>query len=210
MEDKRRDVAVERYYPNVLASAKEFKALAAAENPEYKLLWDYAWQWFQNTFVYDIDEEGAERWEDMLGIIVQPGETLEDRKAVILARINTMLPYTIRRFQQMLDALYGEGMVIASTNTKYELWLDIDNSVILKSNAMRIFARSIVPANLTINIGQTLPAEGYVYAGGKVSMMNTIYIGTNTDFAVGDMAMAVYGGGKVSMRHDMYIESEAI
>lgn len=210
MDDLRRDVTVQRYYPNVLASAKEFKALAAAENPEYKLLWDDAYQWFLNTFVNYIDEEGAKRWEDMLGIIVQPGETLEERKAVILARMNTMLPYTIRRFKQILDALYGEDMVIPSTNTDYELWLDIDNTVILKSNALRIFARSIIPANLTIMIKTELTADSYMYIGGKVSMLNTIGINTNTDITINDMGTAAYIGAAVSMKDMIQIKSEAI
>lgn len=210
MDDLRRDVTVQRYYPNVLASAKEFKALAAAENPEYKLLWDDAYQWFLNTFVNYIDESGAKRWEDMLGIIVQPGETLEERKAVILARMNTMLPYTIRRFKQILDALYGEDMVIPSTNTDYELWLDIDNTVILKSNALRIFARSIIPANLTIMIKTELTADSYMYIGGKVSMLNTIGINTNTDITINDMGTAAYIGAAVSMKDMIQIRSEAI
>lgn len=210
MDDLRRDVTVQRYYPNVLASAKEFKALAAAENPEYKLLWDDAYQWFLNTFVNYIDEEGAKRWEDMLGIIVQPGETLEERKVVILARMNTMLPYTIRRFKQILDALYGEDMVIPSTNTDYELWLDIDNTVILKSNALRIFARSIIPANLTIMIKTELTADSYMYIGGKVSMLNTIGINTNTDITINDMGTAAYIGAAVSMKDMIQIKSEAI
>lgn len=210
MDDLRRDVTVQRYYPNVLASAKEFKALAAAENPEYKLLWDDAYQWFLNTFVNYIDEEGAKRWEDMLGIIVQPGETLEERKAVILARMNTMLPYTIRRFKQILDALYGEDMVIPSTNTDYELWLDIDNTVILKSNALRIFARSIIPANLVIMIKTELTADSYMYIGGKVSMLNTIGINTNTDITINDMGTAAYIGAAVSMKDMIQIKSEAI
>lgn len=210
MDDLRRDVTVQRYYPNVLASAKEFKALAAAENPEYKLLWDDAYQWFLNTFVNYIDEEGAKRWEDMLGIIVQPGETLEERKAVILARMNTMLPYTIRRFKQILDALYGEDMVIPSTNTDYELWLDIDNTVILKSNALRIFSRSIIPANLTIMIKTELTADSYMYIGGKVSMLNTIGINTNTDITINDMGTAAYIGAAVSMKDMIQIKSEAI
>lgn len=210
MDDLRRDVTVQRYYPNVLASAKEFKALAAAENPEYKLLWDDAYQWFLNTFVNHINESGAKRWEDMLGIIVQPGETLEERKAVILARMNTMLPYTIRRFKQILDALYGEDMVIPSTNTDYELWLDIDNTVILKSNALRIFARSIIPANLTIMIKTELTADSYMYIGGKVSMLNTIGINTNTDITINDMGTAAYIGAAVSMKDMIQIKSEAI
>ena len=178
MEDKRRTVKVERYFPNVLAPAKEFKMLAQMEDDEFAALWNEAWQWFCNTFVNYINVAGAERWEDMLGIIVPPGSTLEDRKAAILLRINTQLPYTIRKFQELINAAYGENMIIASTNKQYELWFDIDNAVILRMNELRIWARSIIPANLTIKIQQMMTSNIHAYAGGKVSVIRKLRLET--------------------------------
>lgn len=210
MEDKRRTVNVERYFPNVLAPAKEFKTLAKMENAEFAELWGEAWQWFCNTFVNCINVAGAERWEDMLGIIVPPESTLDDRKAAILLRINTQLPYTLPRLQQMLDAMYGENMVIASTNKQYELWANIDNRVILKTNALRLMLQSIIPANLIIRMLQEMIGEGHIYVGGTVSMVNTICIETNTDFEMGNFSTAMGGGGMVSMVNKIYIVSEAI
>lgn len=90
------DPKVQKYYPDVIAPAKEFKQLAAAENPELRILWDGAWQWLENTFVYDFNEEGCERWESMLSITPDPGETLEERRAAILAKIRDGRPYTER------------------------------------------------------------------------------------------------------------------
>lgn len=210
MEDKRRTVKVERYYPNVLAPAKEFKMLAQMEDDEFAALWNEAWQWFCNTFVNYINLAGAQRWEDMLGIIVPPGSTLEDRKAAILLRINTQLPYTLPRLQQMLDVMYGENMVIASTNKQYELWANIDNCVILKTNALRLMLQSIIPANLIIRMLQEMIGEGNIYVGGMVSMANTIYIQPNNDFTLDDFNIAAASGGKVSMRNDIFIKSEAV
>lgn len=210
MDDQRRTVKVERYYPNVLAPAKEFKMLAQMEDAEFAALWNEAWQWFCNTFVNYINVAGAERWENMLGIIVPPGSTLEDRKAAILLRINTQLPYTLPRLQQMLDAMYGENMVIASTNKQYELWANIDNRVILKTNALRLMLQSIIPANLVIRMLQEMIGEGNIYIGGMVSMVNTICIETNTDFEMGDFSAAISSGGMVSMVNKINIISEAI
>lgn len=210
MDDQRRAVKVERYFPNVLAPAKEFKMLAQMEDDEFAALWNEAWQWFCNTFVNYIDVAGAERWEDMLGIIVPPGSTLEDRKAAILLRINTQLPYTLPRLQQMLNAMYGENMVIASTNKQYELWANIDNRVILKTNALRLMLQSIIPANLVIRMLQEMIGDGDVYIGGRISMVNTIYIETNTDFEMGDFSTEMASGGMVSMVNKINIVSEAI
>lgn len=210
MDDQRRTVRVERYFPNVLAPAKEFKKLAQMEDDEFAALWNEAWQWFLNTFVNYIDVAGAERWEDMLGIIVPPGSTLADRRAAILLRINTQLPYTLPRLQEMLNAMYGDDMVIASTNTQYELWLNIDNRVILQTNALRIMLQSIIPANLVIRMLQEMIGDGDAFVGGMVSMVNTIYIQPNNDFTLDDFNIAAASGGMVSMRNDIFIKSEAV
>ncbi len=210
MDDQRRTVRVERYLPNVLVPAKEFKTLAQMEDDEFAALWNEAWQWFLNTFVNYIDVAGAERWEDMLGIIVPPGSTLADRRAAILLRINTQLPYTLPRLQEMLNAMYGDDMVIASTNTQYELWLNIDNRVILQTNALRIMLQSIIPANLVIRMLQEMIGDGDVFVGGMVSMVNTIYIQPNNDFTLNDFNIAAASGGMVSMRNDIFIKSEAV
>ena len=210
MDDQRRTVRVERYFQNVLAPAKEFKTLAQMEDDEFAALWNEAWQWFLNTFVNYIDVAGAERWEDMLGIIVPPGSTLADRRAAILLRINTQLPYTLPRLQEMLNAMYGDDMVIASTNTQYELWLNIDNRVILQTNALRIMLQSIIPANLVIRMLQEMIGSGDVFVGGMVSMVNTIYIQPNNDFTLNDFNIAAASGGMVSMRNDIFIKSEAV
>ena len=71
---------------------------------------------------------------------------------------------------------HHENMVIASTNTQYELWANIDNRVILKTNALRLMLQSIIPANLVIRMLQEMIGDGNIYVGGMVSMVNKINI----------------------------------
>lgn len=210
MEPIKRDAAVQRYYPSVIAPAKEFQALAAAENPEFTLLWDAAWKWFADTFVLDIDEDGAARWESMLKLHPLPEDTLADRRMRILIAINAVIPYTIRRLQQILDAGYGEGNAVASTNTDYELWIDINNSIIFSTVAIRIMLRAIVPANLTINIGQTIPASAGLFAGGKVSTYQTMNLKTGSGFEFGDIRKSIFAGGKVGSLHIIHMKSQEV
>lgn len=205
-----RDVRLQRYHPDVLAPAKEFKALAAAENPEFNVIWGFAWKLLANTFVLDIDEDGAERWENMLHLRKLPEDTLADRRMRILITINAIVPYTIRRLQQLLDAGYGEGNAAASTNKEYELWIDIDNSIIFSTVAMRIMLRAIVPANLTINIGQTIPAEAGIFAGGKVSTYQTVNIQTGSGFTFDDIEKSIFAGGKIGSLHLIELKSEEV
>ena len=110
MADLMRDVQVQRYYPNVLANAAEFKLIAKLENAEFKSVWQEACKWFLNTFVYDTDLQGIKRWEDMLKIIPPKEATLEDRRNTVLMRINTMLPYTITLYDKAAEADFKRGI----------------------------------------------------------------------------------------------------
>lgn len=198
MDNLEREVKVQRYYPNVIANADEFKQLAILENEEFKSIWEVLFKWFKNRFVSEADLEGVRRWEQMLKIIPSKEATLEDRKQFILRRINTILPYTIRRLQQILNAVYGDDFAVVSTNKKYELWVDIDNRIILKTSSMRTLLRAIIPANLIIKILQELNADLFLYAGGIVSNVNTIQITMGKEFTINEPYTKMIIVGNVS------------
>lgn len=198
MDNLEREVKVQRYYPNVIANADEFKQLAILENEEFKSIWEVLFKWFKNRFVSEADLEGVRRWEQMLKIIPSKKATLEDRKQFILRRINTILPYTIRRLQQILNAVYGDDFAVVSTNKKYELWVDIDNRIILKTPSMRTLLRAIIPANLIIKILQELNADLFLYAGGIVSNVNTIQITMGKEFTINEPYTKMIIVGNVS------------
>lgn len=198
MDNLEREVKVQRYYPNVIANADEFKQLAILENEEFKSIWEVLFKWFKNRFVSEADLEGVRRWEQMLKIIPSKEATLEDRKQFILRRINTILPYTIRRLQQILNAVYGDDFAVVFTNKKYELWVDIDNRIILKTPSMRTLLRAIIPANLIIKILQELNADLFLYAGGIVSNVNTIKITMGKEFTINEPYTKMIIVGNVS------------
>lgn len=177
MDKITRDVHVERYYPSVVAPAAEFKALAAMENPELHALWELFWRCFANTFVYEIDEKGAERWEDMLNLHPLPTDSLSVRKKRILLKINATLPYTFRSFQNMLDGAFGEGNAVESLHAnQYALWIDLAGTMIPRQDEIRRFARVIIPANLSIHISNQKTAEVAQYVGAALSIGHIVTI----------------------------------
>lgn len=142
---------VERYYPDVVAPAKELKKLAAAENPEFQILWDQAWEWMKNTFVYDFSEDGCERWEKMLGITPELGESFEDRRANILFRLNNNVAYTERSLKKIYDSGYGVDSVIPEVrHNDYILALHLFGDAVWQPVKIKNYTRAIVPANLII------------------------------------------------------------
>lgn len=174
MEKITRDVRVERYFPAVVAPAKEFKAIATAENPEYTLLYEAAWKWFANTFIFGTDVAGLSRWEDMLGIFPAAGATVDDRRLEIYLRCNSGLPYTERAFANMLTDFFGYGKVVPLVNPdSYELALSIDDSMVDRIEAIRRYARLIVPANLSLVIAQTADLKSDFWEASGVLRIDT-------------------------------------
>lgn len=152
MDNLEREVKVQRYYPNVIANSDEFKQLAVLENEEFKSIWEVLFKWFKNKFVYEADLQGIQRWEEMLKIIPKNKETLEDRRSNILVKINSILPYTIRRLKQILDFKFGKDNAIPLTTKNYELIINFNNEIELNAKIMRALLRAIIPANLIFKI----------------------------------------------------------
>ena len=204
-----RDVHVERYYPSVVAPSAEFKVLAQIENPEFALLWEQVWRRFANTFVYKIDEEGATRWEDMLRMVRGDNLPLDERKRRILARIRATVPYTIRSFRTMLDALFGEDVAVPlRVLEKRELWLDIARTHIFRANEVRRFARVIAPANLTIHISSTADVTTNLYFAGIVKCRKTIVIDSGGDISYNVPAAQLGFAGMVKRSKHIVIRSD--
>ena len=204
-----RDVRVERYYPSVVAPSAEFKVLAQIENPEYRVLWEALWRRFANTFVYEIDEEGAARWEVMLRMVRGDNLPLEERKRRILARIRAMVPYTIRSFRTMLDAMFGDGNVVPlRVLEKRELWLDVARTQVFLANGVRRFARVIAPANLTINISSTANITEHLYFAGIVRCKRITVIDSGGDISYDVPAAQMGFAGTVKRSKHIVIRSE--
>lgn len=209
MDKIMRDVRVERYHPSVVAPSAEFKTLAAIENPEYKLQWEQLWRRFANTFVYEIDEVGAARWEDMLRMIRGDALPIATRRQRILARINAMTPYSIRAFRSMLDAMFGAGVALPSeVFAKYELWLDIARAHIFRANEVRRFARVIVPANLTVNISSTADVVENLYFAGYVARKKITVIDSGGDISYNVPGAQLGFAGTVKRSKHIVIRSE--
>lgn len=191
MDNLEREVRVQRYYPNVIANADEFKQLAILENEEFKSIWEVLFKWFKNKFVYEADLQGIQRWEEMLKIIPKSKETLEDRRSNILVKINSILPYTIRRLKQILDLKFGKDNAIPITTKNYELIINFNNEIELNAKTMRALLRAIIPANLIFKIIISWNFEQNIY--NKASIIQ--YIDANHNFWNLGTADKVYWDG---------------
>jgi hypothetical protein len=93
------------YAYEIIANLLEFQAIFGAEQPEIDALWEIIENGFANNFIMLADETGIEMYEKMLNIVPKPDETLDERRAEVLAAFQDSLPYTRKNFENLLAAL---------------------------------------------------------------------------------------------------------
>ena len=141
------------YLPPVVADSKEFKNLGSTEDEEFSTTWDVLYQWFLNTFIYDFDEAGLERWEDMLSITPEESATFKVRRTNVLLKLSLTLPYTFLKFQIMLKSMFPNSEIIAIRNVAaHGIWLKITTDDPTQYAAILKFTRAIIPANMGVNV----------------------------------------------------------
>ena len=164
-----RNVRLEKYTPWVLKNAKEILAICQAENQEFNTLYGQIWRWFANTFIFNTDIAGVERWEKMLGIYPPEGASIFDRRAAIFLMVNGTTPYTEKSFEVLTDGMYHKGAVTLGVHPdSYTVVLNLADDMTERINEIRRYARLIIPANMTIQAARTVPVYSPVYAGAVV------------------------------------------
>lgn len=96
------------YLPYVVREYDAFKGIMAGEQPEFELVWDAQEMAFSNQYIDTATEYALSRWETMLKIKPKSTDTLESRRISIKAKLNTIVPYTIRALVQKMSAI-GNG-----------------------------------------------------------------------------------------------------
>ena len=164
-----RNVRLEKYTPWVLKNAKEILAICQAENQEFNTLYGQIWRWFANTFIFNTDLVGVERWEKMLGIYPPEGASIFDRRAAIFLMVNGTTPYTEKSFEVLTDGMYHKGAVTLGVHpNSYTVVLNLADDMTERINEIRRYARLIIPANMTIQAARTVPVYSPIYTGAVV------------------------------------------
>lgn len=86
-------MVLKEYWPRCLQELIEFQQIANAEQPEFEKVVSDVKSAADDFFLVSLSEYGCERWEKILGLSVEPGDTLQDRRDRILIKYLDQLPY---------------------------------------------------------------------------------------------------------------------
>ena len=141
------------YLPQFLAEYREYQQIMAIEQTEFDTILARIELLLENQFIATCNEETVTRYERMYGIAPIAGSNLEERKFNLLAKLNSELPYTYKKLEEMLKNLCGENGFILIANANQYL-VQVKVALEAKKNVVAVeeMLRSILPANQAFEV----------------------------------------------------------
>ena len=167
------------YIPPVLGRTKEFKAIGKTVDAYFNnSLWKDVTQQFDNQYIASCDEQGIAYYEKICGLTTGENDTLETRKALVLAKWIDQLPYNYRALLQKLDIICGPGEYeILPHFDKYTIGL-LTHSV-KNIEAVEKLLKEVVPCNIVVDINNEIEktVSAKLTVGASVTVCKHITIG---------------------------------
>lgn len=166
MDGIERTINLLKFLTPVSRDNADVQALAGSETVEMQELWDALCTAFNDQFIRYMTDFGLERWEEIFDVLPRADDTYDDRRTRILTLIAGSRPYTLKRFQEMLDGIFGAGNVKASVDgEKYQFRIDITGTSPSKPADLQNFVEEIVPKNLELLYQMIIQKKYPVYVG---------------------------------------------
>lgn len=134
---------------------------------------------YANNYIITCDEETIAYYERLLGIVYRFGDTMEYRRARVLQKYNTIVPFSIGFLRDKLTELYGEdGYEMSVDSAACKLKIKVTSDRYGAIDLLYDLLWDVVPAHIQILANQqtTNYVSCHLYVGGAVSrtMIQTI------------------------------------
>lgn len=111
-----------------------------------------------NQYVSTADAKTITIYEQMLGIVTDPLDTLELRRFRVLTRLTTQKPYTIRYLQEVLSS-FGDPAELTMFYNEYRLLVEMNFEKLGQVSEIEYIFRTVVPANILVDAQNELKAK---------------------------------------------------
>ena len=151
-----------------------------------------------NNYIATCDEETIAYYEKLLGITYRFGDTMEYRRARVLQKYNTIVPFSIEFLRDKLTELYGEdGYEMSVDSAAWKLKIKVTSDRYGAIDLLYDLLWDVVPAHIQILANQqtTNRVSCRLYAAGAVSR---VFVQTIYRHTVYDIEEAANTGGAVS------------
>ncbi len=137
------------HLPSFVREYREIHGIMKAENPELQTLEDYSEVIKNNMFILYTNDEGIERYEEMLGLTSSQNDSLYNRQMNVLASYTNAVAYTFRGLVERLNVICGVGNYTLNLNAN-EYTINIELPLRIKNmiETVRAALRNMIPANM--------------------------------------------------------------
>lgn len=141
------------YLPPFMQVFRETTSITDTEQIEIDCLNVEAENILSDQFISELTENGAKRWESVLGISPKDTDTLDERRFRILTKQSQETPYTLRKLEQMLTKLCGAGNYVVELKAN-DYYICVKLAVGNHNNYSEVesILNRIIPANMTREI----------------------------------------------------------
>lgn len=211
-----KEVHLLNYWMPLLRQLKEFKEIANTEEPELRYILSAIDRTLANMFIETADEYGIKRFEDMMRIVPNEGESLDVRRFKVLTKWNDYTPYTDAELYRKLVSICGSEDLIDIEEHYEDYWLKVTTNLGV-AGAFDLVAdafREMLPCNLVLELANILEAkkESTLYVGGVCCTAFIYCITHDIEVATGIIDNPVsfgvgnsVGGGNL-ITHDVHVE----
>lgn len=135
--------------PTDLRESTELQEITGAEDKQFERIAMWTRRWLDNVFPDTTNEEGIRRWEEFLELTPEPGDSPEDRKVRVIAKLNETLPYTWISLHKMLANIVGwDNFKLERDGARITFSLTVKQpSDVLINSILDTFSR-VIPLNL--------------------------------------------------------------
>lgn len=141
------------YFPRHIAKIEEFKRIAKIYDAQLVLIWDELDRMMENRNMDSMEDAECAYWENLMQIRLTGEETLEDRRRNIKGRWVSSLPYTQKKFREVLDAMVGAPYYKLEINPKEKyLKVSLMLEAISKDDYIYNLMRAMTPADMVVKV----------------------------------------------------------
>ena len=137
------------YYPPVIAGIIELRSIVSAEYPEIELLNAATEETLNNAYLPTMGESRLTEWEKALKIVPLADSTIEDRRAVVIARLRGQGKLNTALISSIVNSFTGgEAISWVANNTLYVEITPPPNNKQYKFENVENELRNKVPAHM--------------------------------------------------------------
>lgn len=155
-----KEVDLLSYWMPLLRKIKEFKEIAKTEEPELRYILEAIDRTLANMFIETADEYGIKRFEDMMGLYPEEGDSLETRRFNVLIKWNDRISYTDKELYNRLLSLCGSADKFTLEEHYTEYWLKIVTHLGVNGafDAVTKLLEDMLPCNLDLKLQNIIEA----------------------------------------------------